>query len=227
MDAPELKSLNEPSGKTASSPHVSRAHFLRWLRKMHGWIGLWGAMLGLLFGLTGFLLNHRAVMKIPALQMEQSQLQLTLPAEHPQNAQQLADILRREFSIHQPATKLHDEPSRPIAWGDRKLVQPSYWKVEFHLPQYSLIAEYWVGNEFVSVKRQEVNNWGFLMRLHKGLGLNTGWILLVDSLAGAMMFLSITGVLLWTKMRGSRLVMAGLVGTSSLLAVFFILISIA
>ena len=37
-----------------------RATFVKWLRKVHGWVGLWGAVLGLLFGTTGFLLNHRA-----------------------------------------------------------------------------------------------------------------------------------------------------------------------
>lgn len=210
----------------AVSPHVSRARFLRWLRRMHGWIGLWGAVLGLLFGLTGFLLNHRAVMKIPALQMEQRQFELALPADRPQNAAQFVALMQREFGIRQPASKVQDDPSRPIAWGDRHLVQPAFWKAEFHLPQYSLIAEYWVGNQFVSIKRQEVNAWGFLMRLHKGLGLSSGWILLVDSLAGAMIFLSITGVLLWTKMRGSRLVMAGLVGTSTVLVVLFPLLSL-
>lgn len=42
-----------------------------------------------------------------------------------------------------------------------------------------------------------------------------------------MLFLSITGVLLWTKMRGARLALAGLVGTSTVLAVLFILLLIA
>jgi len=217
--------MSAVAGK-AVSPHVSRANFLRWLRRVHGWVGLWGAVLGLLFGLTGFLLNHRAVMKIPALQMEQSQFELALPNPAPGNAKEFASIMQREFALKQPAYKFHDEPARPIAWGDRKLVQPAQWKAEFHLPHYSLTAEYWVGNQFVSVKRQDVNAWGFLMRLHKGVGLNAGWILLVDSLAGAMIFLSITGVLLWTKMRGSRLAMAGLVGTSTALAVLFTLQSL-
>lgn len=209
--------------RKAVSPHVSRAHFLRWLRRVHGWVGLWGAVLGLLFGLTGFLLNHRAVMKIPALQMEQSQFELALPNPAPGNAKTFASAMQREFALQQPAYKIHDEPSRRVAWGDRKLVQPAQWKAEFHLPHYSLSAEYWVGNQFVSVKRQDVNAWGFLMRLHKGVGLNAGWILLADSLAGAMIFLSITGLLLWTKMRSSRLAMAGLVGTSTALAVLFTL----
>lgn len=208
------------------SPHVSRARFLRWLRNMHGWIGLWGATLGLLFGLTGFLLNHRTVMKIPALQMEQHQFEFALAADKPQTAAQFVALMQREFGIRQPASKIHDEPAKPIAWGSRQLVQPQFWKAEFHLPQSSLIAEYWVGNQYVSIKQQDVNVWGFLMRLHKGLGLNSGWVLLVDSLAGAMIFLSLTGVLLWTKMRGSRLIMLGLVGTSTVLAMLFTIVSI-
>jgi hypothetical protein len=51
--------------------------------------------------------------------------------------------------------------------------------------------------------------------------MNAGWILLADSIAGGLMLLSLTGVLLWTKMRGSRLLMVGLCGTSAALAVLF------
>jgi hypothetical protein len=211
---------------STTSAHVSRAKVLRWLRRVHGWLGLWGAVLGLLFGVTGFLLNHRAVMKIPALKMEQSQFEIAMPANAPKNAQEFAHLMQREFELKQPAYKVHDEPSRPVAWGDKKLAQPAQWKAEFHLPHYSLSAEYWVGNQFISVKRQDVNAWGFLMRMHKGTGMNAGWILLVDSLAGAMLVLSITGVLLWTKMRGSRLALAGLVGTSLGLTVLFTLQSL-
>jgi len=214
------------SAASTASAHVSRAKVLRWLRRVHGWLGLWGAVLGLLFGVTGFLLNHRTVMKIPALQMEQSQFEIAMPADAPKNAQEFARMMQREFKLKQPAYKVHDEPSRPVAWGDKKLIQPAQWKAEFHLPHYSLSAEYWLGNQFVSVKRQDVNAWGFLMRMHKGTGMNAGWVLLVDSLAGAMLVLSITGVLLWTKMRGSRLALAGLVGTSLGLTVLFTLQSL-
>ena len=52
---------------------------LWWLRRVHGWIGLWSAVLGLLFGVTGVLLNHRAVMKLPAAQTNERNLQLKLP----------------------------------------------------------------------------------------------------------------------------------------------------
>lgn len=38
--------------------------FLRWLKRVHAWTGFWGAMLFFLLGVSGFLLNHRSVMKI-------------------------------------------------------------------------------------------------------------------------------------------------------------------
>ena len=62
---------------------ISRGGVLRWLRKTHGWIGLWGAVLGLLFGSTGFLLNHRAVMKVSAAEYEKSEIELALPQPNP------------------------------------------------------------------------------------------------------------------------------------------------
>lgn len=206
--------------------HARRGQFLRWLRRVHGWMGLWGAVLGLLFGFTGFLLNHRAVMKIPALQMQQSEFQLPLPQPRPATAEAFAGWLQRQFQLGSPSSKVSSVPGGRVPWGDGGLIQPAQWKVEFHTPQSSFSAEYWVGNHYASVRRQDVNAMGFLMRLHKGVGMERGWILLIDSLAGATMLLSITGVLLWTRLRGSRLAMAGLLGSSLGLAVLFTLQSV-
>ncbi|WP_302479046.1 PepSY-associated TM helix domain-containing protein [Burkholderia lata] len=41
---------------------------------------------------------------------------------------------------------------------------------------------------------------GGLTNLHKGVGMSIGWVLLVDTLAGALILLSLTGVLLWTEL---------------------------
>ncbi len=40
-----------------------RATAVQWIRKTHGWIGLWGAILGLLFGTAGILAQPRAVLQ--------------------------------------------------------------------------------------------------------------------------------------------------------------------
>lgn len=210
----------------AQHMHFSRGRFLRWLRRTHGWLGLWGAVLGLLFGATGFLLNHRAVMKIPAAQMEQSEVELALPAERPKDAKALATWLKSELKLTREPLKVGSDPAKTVIWNGQSVEQPAQWKVDFHAPQYSYTAEYFVGNNFVKVKKQDANAYAFLVRLHKGVGMNNAWILLVDSLAGALVILSLTGVLLWTKMRGSRLAMAGLTGGSLLLALLFTLQSL-
>ena len=76
-----FRSQKTPAPFTVQPPPApSRcAVFVQWLRKAHGWIGLWGAALGLVFGVTGILLNHRAILKIPAAQSQESTVQIELP----------------------------------------------------------------------------------------------------------------------------------------------------
>lgn len=204
---------------TEKQQRKKRGDFIRWLRNTHGWLGLWGAALGLLFGVTGVLLNHRNIMKLPYAQYEKAQMELSVPAAHLHSAKELGAWLQAELKLTKPPLKVEEEPAREVVWRDAPVMQPAAWKVDFHTPQYSVTAEYLVGNRFVSIKRQDANLWAFLSRLHKGVGVQAGWILLVDSLAGAIMVLSITGVLLWTKMRKSRLVLASLCGGSILVSI--------
>jgi len=199
-----------------------RIPWMKWLRRVHAWTGLWGAALGLLFGVTGILLNHRAVMKIPAAQMEQSQVELALPTPLPTDAKALASWLQAQLNLKREASKIANEPAKTVTWGSQSFNQPAQWRVDFHSPQHSVNAEYWVGNSFVSVKHQDANVFAFLTRLHKGVGMGTAWVLLADTLAGGLVFLSLTGLLLWTKLHGPRLLMAGLGLTSLGLGVFVV-----
>lgn len=203
-----------------------RIHWLKWLRRIHAWTGLWGAAMGLLFGVSGILLNHRAVMKIPAAQMEQSQIVLALPAPPPANAKALALWLQSVLDIDREPGKITIEPAKSLSWAGQHIEQPVQWRVDFHSPQQSVSAEYWVGNAYVSVKRQDANVFAFITRLHKGVGMGAGWVLLADTLAGGLVFLSLTGLLLWTRLHGSRLTMAGLGLTSLGLVTFFVLDSL-
>ncbi len=201
------------------------------MRKIHGWLGLWGAVLGLLFGLSGILLNHRAVMKIPAAKMEESQIQLAVSVPQPVDAKAFTRFVQQALNISQEPVqrkpRKEDKPTENVApdatFLGKAIKQPQTWKIEFQLPQAAIRAEYVAGNQFATISREDANVFAFITRMHKGIGLNTGWILLADSLAGAMIILSITGVLLWTKMRGSRLAMSGLIGLSVGLMVLFTL----
>ena len=196
-----------------------RATFIKWLRKTHGWIGLWGAALGLLFGGSGILLNHRDVLKIPAVQKQESTVQLALPSPAPANAEAMAAWLQQSLALTREAGKVKAEKARPVAWGDKSVTQPARWSASFTAPDSSVQAEYWVGNNFVTVKRSETNAFGVLSNMHKGTGMSVGWILLVDTLAGSIILLSITGVLLWAMMTRKRLVGTA-IGAASLAVLF-------
>lgn len=209
---------------TKAQKNTQRGNTIRLLRKIHGWLGLWGALLGLLFGVSGFLLNHRAVMKIPAMKMEESEIQLAVASPAPLNQKEFIKFIQKELDIqHEPVKPKGDKggkPSREARFMDKSVKQPETFKVDFQMPQARIQAEYVSGNQFATVKREDANIWGFITRMHKGVGANAAWVLLADSIAGGMLVLSITGILLWTKMRQSRLVLAGLIGGSTLLTVW-------
>jgi hypothetical protein len=194
-----------------------RAIAVKWLRKMHGWIGLWGAVLGLLFGSTGILLNHRAVLKIPAAQVQESTVQVPLPRPAPASPQALAAWLKSALKLEPEPRRVLAEPARPVAWGDRALVQPARWSASFTSPSGNVQAEYWVGNSYVTLKRSENNVFATMANLHKGVGMGVGWILLVDTLAGSIILLSLSGVVLWALTNRRRAVGIA-IGAVSLLA---------
>jgi hypothetical protein len=207
--------LERAAAPRALAPAVARrATFLKWLRKMHGWIGLWGAALGLLFGTSGILLNHREVLKIPAVQKQESTVQLPLPSPAPANAEAMAAWVQQSLALKPAPGKVKTDKPRPVAWGDKSLTQPARWSAAFVAPDSSVQAEYWVGNSFVTVKRSDTNTFGVLTNMHKGTGMSVAWILLVDTLAGSIILLSLTGVLLWTMTNRKRLVGTAIAATS-------------
>jgi uncharacterized protein len=193
-----------------------RGVFLKWLRKAHSWIGLWGAILGLLFGLTGFFQNHRAVMKIDMGAPQVSNVRLPLPTPAPATPQDMAAWLQAELKLPKSAERIQRDPARPVAWGDKAIMQPEHWQVSFRSPQTIVQAEYWAGAGQVSVRRMEPGLLATLENLHRANGVTAAWVLIADTIAGGMVLLSITGVLLWTGLNRRRTVGAAILGVSIL-----------
>jgi hypothetical protein len=185
-----------------------RATAVQWLRRTHGWIGLWGATLGLLFGTSGIWLNHRAVLKLPEVAQQRSNTQIALPDPPPADAQALAVWLQATLKLDAPATSVRVEPARPVPWAASgpKLMQPERWSINFGGPQSTLQVETWAGNHSVSVRRVDTGLVGTLMNMHKGIGMPIAWILLVDTLAGSLILLSLSGLALWVLTHRKRVV---------------------
>ena len=194
-----------------------RLAFVRWVRRMHGWFGLWGALLGLMTGLSGVWLNHRATLKLELPSQQQINAQLALPDPLPATAEAMAAWLQDALKADRPPFNTRVERSRPVPWSERgsergggqRLTQPERWTFNFGGPNHVMQAEYWAGNKSVSVRTTSNGFVATLTNLHKGTSMPIPWILLIDTLAGAMIFLSISGAILWWETHRRRL--AGIV----------------
>lgn len=195
----------EQGGINTRRPRSRRAIFLTWLRKIHLYVGLWGALFGMLFGITGFLLNHRAILKIPVTYTAQKTVQVPLPEKVFSSPQELSVWLQQELEFKPVAAPvIKSEPAKKVFWSGNEFEQPPRWAISLNRPTGGVNAEYFVGNRFVKLDHIDTTIMGTLARLHMSVGVNAFWVLLTDTIAGALILLSITGILLWTQLHTIR-----------------------
>ena len=207
-----------PTRSAAAAAQQRRVNLLRWLRKAHGWLGLWAAVFGFLFGATGIVLAHRAVLKLPVVKGEQRVVQYPL-ARLPDTPDELAAQVAREFRYEGRTPRVVREPARPVAWHGVGVLQPERWELHFAHPTRQAKVEYFVGNGLARVEKFDATFIGTLTRLHMATGVDAFWVLLLDSIAASLMVLALTGTLLWTQLRPARLLTAAvLLGAPTLAA---------
>lgn len=211
-----------------------RATFIRWLKKVHAWTGFWGAILFFMLGLSGVLLNHRSIMKIDTGEaVEVSAMDIAVDPARIPDEKALGAWAAKEFGLSTKPRPPRREggPKGGMGKGEgregreggggakrfmgREHQEPEKWELAFSQANGRVTVEYVPGSRSVSVRQDAENMLGFIKNLHKGSGLGIGWILFLDSIAGALIAMSLTGFLLWTRMHGTRL-LAGGIGLGSL-----------
>lgn len=208
---------NSPRPTQAAGPLFlpakwKRAEVLRWLRRTHAWCGLWGGVFGLLFGATGILLNHRAVMKLPLVQTTPSEMTIQMASPPPATPEAMRAWLAKALHLRPDQLRIDRQAAKTVPWGQQALQQPERWEFNQSGPKGSVAAEYWVGNSTVGIKRKEGNGFYLLTRLHMAQGIHPIWILTADTIAGCFIMLSVTGFLMWSRLHGPRLMALGLFG---------------
>lgn len=224
---PMPRPVTEPRGYLFLSQGMKRGRFLVWLRRTHAWMGLWGAVLGLIFGTSGILLNHRSEMKIPLAAQHETHQMLMPPVGSLQSPEALEAWLRMKFKMPHAKSRIVKKPGGPVPWGGGQINQPENWRVTLTTPNLSLNAEYWQGDMEARIEQKEANAWATLANFHKGSGMSNVWILLTDTLAFGLLVLAITGTLLWSRLHGPRLMAAALVGTVFTSAVVLMLTTLS
>lgn len=108
---------------------------------------------------------------------------------------------------------------RSGAWNGRS--RPPVYSTQFTSPGRTLDLRYVAGNEYIEITRTARGFLNTINRLHRGNGAQLGWTLLGDAYSGALIVLAISGVLLWSRLDGSRLLAIGLGGAGLLSVLYF------
>ena len=199
-------------------PFLPRAlhtqQFLRWLRRTHAWLGMAGAAAGVILGISGITLNHRANLS-SRLPTDISVYQVEVPREGFGEQSEFERFVQTRLDIRGPATMPRGAVVRPavVEVGSRLLDQPRHFEAYYASASEAINVSYINGNTYIDVEHTERGLLSTWNRLHLASASGTGWILIIDAFSGAMIVLSVTGILLWSRLTGPRLLAIGLAST--------------
>jgi uncharacterized protein len=207
---------------SASSPVTRRssATLHRWIRRLHLWIGAWGALAAVLYGSTGLIMNHRydATPWPQGDSKDISKKTLAVPTQARTSAEALSLWLRDSQGLDaqiirkpKPAERSEraSKPAREgvstrtsVRSGERKA--PQRWSLSGGTASDSWSLEYAPGEATADLKRSEHSTLAALNRLHKAVAGGIGWRLLGDSFAIAMILLGLSGLWMWARGRSAK-----------------------
>ena len=213
-----------------------RGRVVRWLKKVHAWTGFWGAILFLMLGISGVLLNHRDILKIETGEpVEVSAMDIAVPAGSIKDEKALGAWAKKEFNLQTEARPPRGdggkgkgggksrgdkgEEGKPGAKSFLGKARPEAekWELNFNHANGRITVEHVKGSGSVAVKQTSQSLLSFMKNLHKGSGVGVAWILFMDSIAGALIAMAITGFLLWSRLHGGRLLAGSLlIGSTAL-----------
>ena len=197
----------------------------RWIRRIHLWIGAWGALAAVLYGTTGLIMSHRMGENAwpQGESAEIGRTTLAVPAEARTSAEALSLWLRdtQELdaqTIRKP--KPGGEGGKPRE-GERR--GPSGWSLSGGTASASWSLDYAPGADTAELKRTRHSPLAAFTRLHKAVAGGDGWRLLGDSFAIGMILLGLSGLLLWARGRTPKQMLVSVFG-ASLVATLLVLV---
>ena len=181
----------------------------RYIRQLHLWLGAWGAIAALVFGITGLLMNHRfGDNPWPQGKSEEAgKVAFAVPASAAGSAEDLSQWLRQTHgldahTIRKPRPE--SGGSRGGQDGDSRPITAAKWNLSGGSARNSWSAEFTAGSAEITVKQSRQTPLAVFNRLHKGVGGGKIWILLSDSYAIAMVVLGLSGIWMWARGRTPR-----------------------
>ena len=220
---------------------------VRWVKKTHAWTGIVTAVLALIFAWSGFMLNHRThfTLGLPA-QTTQFTIPAPFTGfASPQELADYLDaefslrtsptLASREATTQSsgmgmgmgqvPAsTSPAVEGASPAMTGSRggggasAAVRGRSFAASWQAPGGDFSGEWVLDSSEIAVTQSDRGFNRIVNRLHSGRGLEGGgWHFIISAYAVMLLFLSLSGVMLWSRVSGPARVGGGLLGASLLL----------
>lgn len=185
--------------------------FLKWLRRTHAWLGLAGAVAGVLFSITTLFMEYDDF----GLNGEVVPSEVTEFAV-PASALASYDDFRT-YAREQVGARRSGGPPRNFTPTD----DPLNYQVRFNSPGDAIDVRFQAGDLVAQATRTNRSFIDTLNRLHRAEGGPIGWRILSDAYTGALVVLAITGVLMWSRLHGRRLLGVGLFTGMFVFALYF------
>ena len=190
--------------RIASSPRANGSRTYRLVRQLHLWLGAWGALAAVLYGFTGLVMNHRFAWPLPQGGNTPAEpVRVGVPVEARATPDALADWLHREHGL-QALSKRVQPPKDKVPVGNGHGAQPEKWTLGGGSARDAWNVEYSAGDASLEVRRTAHGWLSAFNRLHKSQGGGLAWIALGDSFALGMVFLGLSGLVLWARGRTPR-----------------------
>ena len=214
--SPTQPSPNNPARTTSAAnkrPANRGLTTYRWMRQIHLWVGAWGALAAVLYGITGFVMNHRFAMVLPqGDNVEVARLTVAVPSELRTDPDGLLSWLADTHDLRDGSIR-QGPPGRGPARGESE----GAWSLRGGNARNTWSASYPPGASTIEFSQSQASWLASANRLHKSIGGNA-WILLSDSFAIAMTLLGITGLWMWARGRRPRTLVLSVVGVSTLIS---------
>ena len=208
-------------------PRRARSATYRWVRQIHLWVGAWGALAALLFGLTGLVMANRFGEGAwpQGDSREAGTLTLEVPAAARASKETLKQWLRDAHRLD--ATQVRGGKPEAGRIGGREVKQPPKWSLSGGTARRSWSLDYVPGNATAELKRSEQSPLAALLRLHKGVGGGWAWRILQNSFAIGMILLGLSGIWMWARGRTPRQMVLSVMGLSTALVLAVVGLAIA
>lgn len=185
--------------------------FLKWLRRTHAWLGVGGAVAGILFSVTTLLMQY------DDFGLNDAATPNTVTAfAVPEPALASWDSFR-VFAREQVGASGPGSLPRNFTPSE----DPIDYRVRFNSPGDAIDVSFSAGDEMARAVRTHRSFIDTINRLHRAEGGPFGWRILSDAYTGALVVLAVTGILMWTRLHGHRLLAVSLFSGMFLVTMHF------